>query len=159
MYRFCSLAVAVDGAQPFLFDVVRGVDISGGIALYAYHMVGALCEKVVQAGDRAILGNDDYLHARGIADSEAHFLLTVRGDGHACKTDVGLSVCDGSGDGIELHIVDYKLQSELVCDGGCDLRIYARHFASLDVLIRGKGSVGSHDEPAFLGGGEASVVI
>ncbi len=118
-------------------------------------MARALRKEVVHAGDFAVLGDDDHLYAGGIADGEVHLLLTIRGDGHAGQSQIGLAALDGLRDGIELHVVDQQLQAELPGDGRRDFRIDAGNLAALHVLIGREGRIGGHGELPLHGGGKA----
>ena len=69
-------------------------------------MTCAFRKQIVCACDVAVLIDDDHLYSCGIAHGEIHFLLTVRGNGHACQAEISLSALYCLGDGVELHVVD-----------------------------------------------------
>ena len=122
-------------------------------------MAGTLSEEVVHTGDSAVFGDNDHLHARGVAHGEVYFLLAVGSDGHAGQSHIGFAAFDGFGNGVEFHVVNLQFQSQFAGDGSCDLGVNAYDIAALHVLVGREGRIGGHGEFSFHGGGKAVLIV
>ena len=128
--------------------IIGGVNVTGGTALGADHLLA----QIVQSHIGAFL-DDDHLHAGGVAVGEVHDQLTILGDGDTGHNDVGFILLHGQQGGVEVHIVNDQLQTQLPGDGTGDLNIDALEAAVVgNHLIGREGGVGGHDQLAGLDG-------
>ena len=112
-------------------------------------MACALGKQVIHAGNRAVLCDNDNLHACGIAVCEVDSLQALAGDGHTGHTHVRLAAVDGRDDGVKLHVLDFEFHIQLLRDCRRNLRVDTDNLSALVVLIRRESRVGRHDERAL----------
>ena len=132
-----------------LAEVVGGIDEAGGGVLGADLDVLALidqAEELVDGLNRGALGNDDDLHAGGVALGEADGLEALVGDGHAGHAHVDLAGDNGRDDGVKVHVLNVELHAELVSDQAGDDGVDADDGLVLIELVGREGGVGAHGE-------------
>ena len=132
-----------------LAEVVGGIDEAGGGVLSADLDVLTLidqAEELVDGLNRGALGNDDDLHAGGVALGEADGLEALVGDGHAGHAHVDLAGDDGGDDGVKVHVLNVELHAELVGDEAGDDGVDADDGLVLIELVGREGGVGAHGE-------------
>ena len=136
-------------------EVVGAVDVAGGAALGADHLLA----QVVQ-GDVGTFGNDNHLHAGGIGLGEVHDQQAVIVDGQTSHNHVGLAFLSSQQGSVKVHVVDLQLQAQLLSDGGSDLDVDAFEAAGVGGHLIGREcSVGGHGQHAFGDGGEGGVAL
>ena len=72
VYSISAFVVTFDGAKAGAFNIVGSIDVTGGAGLYADFPVAAFGSEVINAGDFAVISNNNDLNALGIGIGEVY---------------------------------------------------------------------------------------
>ena len=80
--------------------IIRAVEIAGGAALRANHLV----LQIVDGLDAGLIGDNDHLNAVGVGVGKVHIDQTVRIDGETGQDHIALPLLHGGQGRIKVHV-------------------------------------------------------
>ena len=134
--------------------IILAVNGTGRALLAADHLV---VSEISSGLDIGILRDDDDLNTLGIGVSEIDVLFALFVDGQTCHSDIFLTALNGSDDRTELHVVDNKCETKLLCDEFSHFYVDSLVAAVISGHFVGRESgIGRHVELTIRNGSDSS---